>query len=103
MLGRPCGCRTLGHRPGGGVEPQIRGPPNSLVWNLETLGPPCIRCGTLIRNVGPPMWVQNPRPPPWWRCGTSDPRAAKLFGVEPGNPWAAVYTVWNPLLLGLAL
>ena len=32
-----------------------------------------------------------------------EPRAAKLFGVEPGNPWAAVYTVWNPLLLGLAL
>ena len=47
MLGRPCGCRTLGHQPGVGVEPKNSRPPNSLVWNLETLGPPCIRCGTL--------------------------------------------------------
>ena len=45
----------------------LPGPPSGR----GTLGPPCIRCGTLIRNVGPPMWVKNPRPPPWWRCGTS--------------------------------
>ena len=45
----------------------LPGPPSGR----GTLGPPCIRCGTLFRNVGPPMWVKNPRPPPWWRCGTS--------------------------------
>jgi hypothetical protein len=87
MLGRPCGCRTLGHSPGGCVEPQIRGPPNSLVWNLETLGPPCIQCGTLIRNVGPPMWVQNPRPPPWCRW-------------EPQNRGPTNSLVWNLETLG---